>query len=186
MKSYIIQEDKLFSEKIQHIISNFSESIITLFKDSQFFICGKTIRDYLEDKVIKNLNFFCTNKEIFHIIKTELENNNFELINEEGYVIQMKNNIYNIEITFIEEAKDIIEVLEYFDFIIEKAGYYKGVLILHKKFLHDLKNKQLSYCHHHDPKKSFIKQQKMGAEEGYVISKADLKMIELDLDKLEK
>lgn len=186
MKSYILQMDRTFSENIQSIVASLPPEITLLFNNNKLVLCGKTIRDHFEHRELKQLCFFCVERDIFYFTKTEFEKYGYHNSTESRKFLRFKNPFLKIDITYIKNAENVIDILEDFDFIIEKGAYYKGILILHRLFLEDLHSKKLTYCSHHHPKNSFAKQLRMRKNEGYHISPADLRMIELDISNKEQ
>lgn len=185
MKSYVIKNDELFPQKIERLISqNFSNDLLTLFKNSEIILAGNAIRHYLEKKEINFFDFFCFSKADFNKCKEILIHNNFVLYKEEEELIVFNKNKIWVYIYLSDRSKNIIDILENFGFTIDKIGYYKEMIIMHKRFFEDDEKKHLIYCGSSNPKISFARM-KMLKLEGYTITKTELELIERDLDRIE-
>jgi hypothetical protein len=185
MKSYILKKDELFSEKINRVMASiFPNNFIELWKNSSIILVGNAIRDSFEVREINHFDFFCFHPDIFDMCKNILSHAEFAIYKEEDEIIAFEKNNLRIYITLDRRAKNVIDILENFGFSVDKIAYYKETLIMHKRFLQDLKNKHLVYLGSRDPKRNFTRQ-KMLREQGYTITKTDLDLIERDIDRVE-
>lgn len=186
MKSYELKKDERFANKINEIIYPiFPQDFIKLWVNSELILASDAIRDYFENIEINKLDFFCFESKVFSLAKEILLANNFNQKFDRHHFAKFLYNDLKINIIFLDSAKDVIDILENFGFTIEKIAYYKGALIMHKRFFKDLEDKKLVYSGASDPKESYRRYSRL-EEMGYTIDKTDLKLIEEDISETEQ
>lgn len=152
MEDYIQKKDEKFSNFIERIIkNNFSSDFIDILNESKIILAGNSIKQYYENKKIDELDFFCTDWDILEECKNVLHKDDFKLDEQEhSFSIFEKNNL-KIKIIFLKSSEDIMDILKYPGFTVDKIAYYNNKIIMHKDCLKHIKNKKMVYCGSNNP-----------------------------------